>query len=141
MVTSPQCHFLNLLNAFLPYYISTNISQSFHTTTHITCTLFFKTPLPHFNPTCVRKKVNILYTVYPHDVTPHTSHTLIRILKQNGYETMWLENLFNTKGFSDTYITQRCVDKINELNITLPDNIYGVTCNPIFDNEMDNINS
>ena len=82
----------------------------------------------------------MMYQVYPHDVTPYTPHNLIRILKQNGYETMWLENLLNTKGISDTYITQRCVDKINELNITLPDSIYGVTCNPIYDDEIDHIN-
>lgn len=76
------------------------------------------------------------YKVYEHDLTPNTVHTLFRILKQSGYETMWLENLLTLKGISDTYIAQRCVDKINELDITLPDTIFGVTCNSIYDDEI-----
>ena len=82
----------------------------------------------------------MMYQVYPYDLTPHTVHCLIRILKQNNQETMWIENLLNQKGISDTYIAQRCVDIINTLDITLPDNLYGITCNPIYDDEIGHIN-
>lgn len=71
------------------------------------------------------------YTVHPHDVTPVTPHTLLKILKSNSIDTEWIEYLSSLKGITELWTTRRCVELINQFDIELPDNIFGVTCNPV----------
>lgn len=71
------------------------------------------------------------YTVYPDDVTLATPTKLLTILQNHGISTEWIEYIGSLKGISPLWVTTRCVEIINQNNIKLPDNIFGVTSNPI----------
>ena len=71
------------------------------------------------------------YTVSVPDVTPYTAQKLLEILNHYGIDTKWIEYLGTLKGVTYLWVTRRCVELINQFDIELPDNIFGVTCNPI----------
>ena len=71
------------------------------------------------------------YTVSVPDVTPYTAQKLLDILKYSGIDTQWIEYIASLKGITHFWVIRRCIELINEFDIELPDNIYGVTCNPI----------
>ena len=71
------------------------------------------------------------YTVSIPDVTPYTAQKLLDILKYSDIDTQWIEYIASLKGITHFWVIRRCIELINEFDIELPDNIYGVTCNPI----------
>ena len=75
------------------------------------------------------------YTISVPDVTPYTAQKLLDILVKNGIDTQWIEYIGSLTGITYLWVTRRCIELINEFDIELPNNIYGVTCNPISEGE------
>lgn len=75
------------------------------------------------------------YKVYPDDLTPATPHKLRKILSQHGIDTELIAYIGTLKGMTLEYTCNRYIDLINAHDITLPDNIFGVTCNPIYEGD------
>lgn len=71
------------------------------------------------------------YTVSTIDVTPYTCHELLSILDAHKIDTSWIRLTWNSDGISNAWCANRCVELINRYDIDLPDNLYGVTYNPI----------
>lgn len=67
-----------------------------------------------------------MYTVSPTIVTPHTCFTLLSLLDNAGYDTSWIRNVWNSRGISDAWCANRCIEIINRENINIPQDLYGI---------------
>lgn len=79
-----------------------------------------------------------MYAVSPTTVTPYTCHYLLSLLDDAGYDTFWIRSIWNDSGISDTWCAKRCVEIINRENISIPDDLYGISYYP---NALDRVSS
>ena len=67
-----------------------------------------------------------MYAILPTVVTSHTCFGLLSLLDANNYDTKWIRTIWNSKGISDGWCAERCIEVINQLGIQVPNNYYGV---------------
>ena len=64
-----------------------------------------------------------MYHLKENLVTIHTCFNLLSFLDSEGYETMWIRLIWNTAGFNNVWCARRCVEVINRLGLTPPNDM------------------